>query len=212
MIFDKNGSVDKKYLKKLLKETNKLRKNFAFKEINKDECSVVYLPIKSETFGCFCEGLSNQYKRQIKNIKYSDKIRANCKNYLKIYKNKENKVVFIECYPKEESVNLVYLAHYEGNVRYLFPFCENGEFYPTCSYVAKFENDKVVEEYQVDGNQIVYELYFDETKDKVNYYLINYVPTGTFPVLDECWGIYYFNPLRFELLKRKTWLDERNKK
>lgn len=202
--------VEKRYLKQLLKKTNKLRKNFKFKEINKSKCSVVYLPIKSESFTCFCEGLSSQHRRQLKNIKYIEKIRNNCKNYLKIYKNEDNKVVFIECYPMEKGkVNLVYLAYYKGSIRYLFPFCENGEFYPTYTYVSKFENEKVIEEYIVEGNQIVYEHYFNETEEKVDFYFINYVPTGSHPILDEIKGVYYFNPLRFEMLEKKTWLDER---
>lgn len=204
--------VEKEYLKQLLQKTNELRNNFKFKEINKTECSIVYLPIKNETFDCFCEGLSSQHRRQIKNIKYTDKIRANCKSYLKIYKDKEDKIVFIECYPMEKGkVNLVFLAYYEGDVRYLFPFRETGDFYPTGTYVAKFKNGKVVEEYYANGNQIVYEHYFNETKEKVNYYKINYVPEGSYPVMDEIKGIYYFNPLRFEMLERKTWLGEKDK-
>ncbi len=202
--------VGKIYLKKLLKKVNNLRKKTKFKEIDKSDCSVVYLPKKSEWATCFCEGLSSQHKRQIKNIKYTDKIRANCKNYLKIYKNQQGKVVLIECYPMEKGkVNLVFLARYEGNVRYLFPFQEDGSFYPTYTYVAKFENNKVIEEYMVEDNQIVYEHYFNETKEKVDFYSINYVPTGTYPILSECKGIFYFNPLRFEMFEYRTWLDER---
>lgn len=204
--------VEKEYLKQLLKKTNELRKNFKFKEIDKGKCSVVYLPIKSESFTCFRDGLSSQHRRLIRNIKYTKKLRANCKNYLKIYKDEEDKIVFIECYPMEEGkVNLVFLAYYENNVRYLFPFRETGDFYPTGTYVAKFENKKVVEEYYVGGNQIVYEHYFNETKEKVDFYSINYVPTGSYPILDEIKGIYHFNPLSFEMLERRTWLDEEKK-
>lgn len=203
--------VEKEYLKELIKKVNDLRKETKFEKIDKSNCSIVYLPIKNETFYCLFEGLSAQYRRQLKNIKYKDKIRSNCKNYLKIYKDKQEKIVFIESI-REGKIDDVFLSKYEGDTRYLFPFDENGSFYPTYTYVTKFENNKVVEEYMVDNSQIVYQHYFNETKDKVDYYLINYVPTGSYPVISEGKGIYYFNPLRFESLYYKTWLDEMKEK
>ena len=199
--------VEKEYLKELIKKVNDLRKETKFEKIDIGSCSIVYLPIKKQNLSCLFEGLSTQYRRQLKNIKYQDKIRANCKNYLKIYKDKQSKIVFIESI-HEGIIDVVFLSKYEGNIRYLFPFDENGLFYPTYTYVTKFENNKVVEEYMVENSQIVYQHYFNETKDKVDFYLINYVPTGSFPVISECKGIYYFNPLRFETLYYKTWIDE----
>ena len=202
--------VSKSYLKRLLKKVNDLRKVTTFEEVDKKDCTIVYLPIKSEEFNCYCEGLSSQHRRMRRNIKYTDKIRANCKRYLKIYKDKQGKVVFIEKFPADMgNLKLVFLARYENNVRYLFPFSEDGSFYPTYTFVAKFENNKVVEEYQVDDGQIVYEHYFNETKDKVDFYSINYVPEGSYPIRSECKGVYYFNPLRFEMLGYRTWLDDR---
>lgn len=203
--------VEKEYLKELIKKVNNLRKRTKFETIDKSNYSIVYLPIKTEILTCLFEGLSTQYRRQLKNIKYKDKIRANCKNYLKIYKDQQGKVVFIETI-HEGKIDVVFLSKYEGNTRYIFPFDENGSFYPTYTYVTKFENNKVVEEYMVDNSQIVYQHYFNETKDKVDFYLINYVPTGSYPVLSECKGIYHLNPLRFETLYHKTWLDEMKKK
>ena len=185
--------------------------NERFEKIDKSKCFVVYLPIKSEELTCLCEGLSSQHIRQIKNIKYTDKIRANCKKYLKIYKDQQGKIIFIEWHSVEDGEgNLVFLARYKDNIRYLFPFWKDGSFYPTYSYVAKFENGKVVEEYKVEGNQIIYEHYFDESDEKVDFYSINYVPDGKCPIISECEGRYYFNPLRFEMLNSSTWLDYKN--
>ncbi|MDE7400217.1 MAG: hypothetical protein K2N06_11920 [Oscillospiraceae bacterium] len=80
----------------------------------------------------------------------------------------------------------------------MFPFSANGGFYPTYSYVTKRDNDKVVEEYMVDGDQIVYEGYSNESETRVDYVYINFVSGGKVPILEQRTGVFRFTPLRYE--------------
>ena len=55
----------------------------------------------------------------------------------------------------------------------------------------------VLEEYHIDGKHIVYEKYGYTEDNKVDYYYINYVPTGNEPVLGETEGYFLTESLEF---------------
>ena len=101
-----------------------------------------------------------------------------------------------------------YIAYYEGNHRYLFPFYDWGKATGLYTLVTHFENERVVEEYFVNQGQIVYESYDYSRSDKVGYYCINYVPTGKYPVLGESEG--YFLPDSLEYIEEESyaWYQE----
>ena len=94
-------------------------------------------------------------------------------------------------------------------VRYLFPYSGEGGFYPTYTYVTKYEDNCVVEEYMVDGNQIVHETYTQNSSGQLDYNYINYVSGGKYPVLAIRKGKFCFNPLTYVEKHRDTWLNHR---
>ena len=74
--------------------------------------------------------------------------------------------------------------------------------------VTHRKNGKVFEEYMVSGNQIVYERYDYGNEGIANYYYINYVPTGTYPVLAEENGHYLIDTLEYVQEQCSVWYQE----
>lgn len=74
---------------------------------------------------------------------------------------------------------------------YFIPFFKGGNAYPTYTYVCKIQEGSVLCEYMVNGNQIVYECYSNETENTIEYYSVNYVKNGKYPVLEEKKAIIY---------------------
>lgn len=74
--------------------------------------------------------------------------------------------------------------------------------------MTHFEDGRVVEEYYVCRNQIVYESYDYSDGNKVGYYEINYVPTGKYPVLGESKGHFLSDSLEYVEEERYVWYQE----
>ena len=91
--------------------------------------------------------------------------------------------------------------------RYLFPYSSRGDFYPT--YVTKYEDNSVVEEYMVDGSKIVHETYTKNSNGQIDYDYINYVSGGNYPVREIRKGKFYLNLLTYVEKSRDTWLNHR---
>lgn len=189
--------VKESYLRKLVMRTSALRKKVKYKSINLQECDITYMPTKKKSFVGMKQGYAEQLFRIENGIKESVKIRANCKDYLKMFRNSEGKVLQIEKYANGR-IDCIFQVHYDENLCCLFPFSANGGFYPTYSYITAYENGKISEEYMVDGDQIVYERYSNENELCVDYEYVNYVSGGKSPILETREGVFRFNPLRFE--------------
>lgn len=189
--------VDEGYLRNLITQTCNIRRKAKYKPINLDECVVTYMATKKKSFVGMKSGYAEQLFRIENGIKESEKIRANCKDYLKIFRNRQGNILQIEKYTNGK-IDCLFQTYYGENLCCLFPFSVNGGFYPTYSYIIKRENNKIVEEYMVDGDQIVYERYSNETETGVDYEFVNYVSGGKVPILEERKGIFRFAPLRYE--------------
>ena len=200
--------VDYNYLNKLIEEVNSFRKQIAFLHSSTAECMVSYMPTKKTSFIGYKQGYNDIWNREQNGMKESDKIRTTVKDYLKYFKNKDGRPVQIESY-KRGRLDVLFQVHWLGTVRYLFPFSAEGRFYPTYIYVTKYESDRVVEEYMVDGNQIIYEAYSHKQPADVEYTYINYVVGGAYPVRDERKGIFHLNPLTYEEAYSDNWLNHR---
>lgn len=198
---------DKDYLKSLIQTSNNKFEQFKYMEITDDSCDIYYMPTKNQDYIGLQLGLSEQAKLMKYNIQESTKIRSNSKNYIKIYK-RDNKTLKIERFNNGKS-DCTYLAYYENEYRYLFPYTETGHKYPTYLSVSHFENNRVIEEYMVQSNQIIYSKYGKQKDSKVNYYYINYVPNGKHPVLEEKSGYYLVDSLEIIKKEYNVWFQDK---
>lgn len=199
--------IETGYLQELLMCVSAIKENIKYRAMIPDDCVITYLATKRNSFAGMKSGYSEQLFRIEKGLKESKKIRANCKNYLKIYRNTEGMVLQIENYVNGR-MDYLFQSHYADGLYYLFPYFSDGSFYPTYSYVTRYTDNKVTEEYMVDGNQIIYESYSNETKMCVDYEYINYVKDGKYPILEKKRGIFRFNPLRYESAESDNWLND----
>lgn len=117
-------------------------------------------------------------------IKRTEKLGAK-KSYLKYYYEGDT-LTYIESYVK--TLDVVFRVVYDGYMRCLVPFFKNGMPYPTYIHACKTENGKVVEEWTVEGNQIVYDGYTHLSDGTAAYYYINYVRGGQTPILMQKQG------------------------
>ena len=153
-------------------------------------------------------GLDGLAEMERYKVKESSKIRSNCMFYHKFYKD-GGKILKIDSFVAgHDRLSDSSIAYYENNYRYLFPYYGQEKADGLYILVTHFENERVVEEYFVKQEQIVYESYDYSRSDKVGYYCINYVPTGKYPVLGESKG--YFLPDSLEYVEEESyaWYQE----
>ena len=197
--------VEEKYLEKLNKKCNKLRSKFKYSMIDEANCIISYLPTKKTSFIGYKKGYYEQLLLQKNGLKESQKLRAGCKNYLQIFRERDGRILQIKNI-KGGDVDCIHQAYYEGDAVYLFPFSKDGSYYPTYSYVSKSSGEFVQEEYMVDGSQIIYESYKEEG-GKVKYESINYVVGGKIPLLSSQSGEFTFDPLSYKIISEYSWLQ-----
>lgn len=181
------------YLKKLLKEVNEIREKEKYTDISEndyDEISFIANKKRTE-FGLLC-GLMRQFEAKELGVTEKNSIRQGTKFYYKIFK-KEGKIVRIESFINGK-IDVVFVAHYIKNRRFMFPFLDGGGFYPTYSYVSCFDGNEIKEEYMVENGQIVYECYSRIDKNNYGYDFINYIPNGTPQVLSMAKGRFVLKP------------------
>ena len=200
--------IEKEYLDRIIVSVNELRAKVQYKQIDTECCDVSFMATRKISFVGYKQGYSEQLIRSEKGIKETPKVRSNCTYYKRIAKDAQGRLLQIESFARGK-IDCLHQTYWIGNTCYSFLYSPNGSYYPTYSYVTKWKNEKIVEEYMVAKNQIVYEKYFDETNLKAMYYYINYVHNGMYPVLEEKKGVFKFNPLRFECIYSDNWLKHR---
>ena len=200
--------IDYDYLDVLINEVNKLREARSYCEIDTTKYSVSYIPTKKTSFVGFKQGYSDYLVRNEKSMKEADKIRSTTKDFLKFVKNGDGEIIQIESYVKGK-LDCLFQAYWNDNVRYLFPYSEEGGFYPTYTYVTKYEKNCVVEEYMVQDKQIVYEEYSQNLSGQIDYEYINYVSGGNYPVREVRKGKFFLNPLTYVESYSDSWLNHR---
>lgn len=197
--------IDYNYLSSLLTEANELRKQIKFCEIDIAGGSISYMPKKQTSFVGFKEGYSDILDRNEKAMKESDKIRSTSKNYLRFLKDKEGRLVQVDNYCNGR-IDCLFQVHWFGNVRYLLPFSADGTYYPTYTYVTKYDADRVVEEYMINSGQIIYEAYSYKSAQDIDYIRIDYVPDGNYPVRGIRKGVFSLNLLTYKEQYYDDWL------
>lgn len=197
------------YLQELLQEVNDLRAKATYSEVSENDYDeIVYIANKNNTSIGVQLGLQRDFECKKYNLKEKHSIRKGSQYYCKIYK-KDGKAVRVESYVKGR-IDVVFLAYYTEDKRFMFPFFSNGSFYPTYAYVTHFQDETVYEEYCSDRVQIVYERYLYTDDNSVRYERINYVPGGTYPVLSKASGVFALSPeLNYTSTQYSTWRDDK---
>ena len=210
-IFKKKNDIvftvpSKKYLRSLIRTSVQKFNNFEYIEIDENLYDLYYMATKKQSFIGLQLGLSEQARLSKHNIHESTKIRSNCMNYNKIFK-KDKRIIKIE-HIVNGRLDTTYLAYYENNYRYLFPYMRSGAQDISYLSVTHFEDDSVAEEYLVAREQIIYKKYGRQRGNKIDYYYINYVPKGTHPILEELRGYYLADSLELVEEEHSVWFQK----
>ena len=196
---------DKKYLEHLIEQITQKCTDFKYPELDLSAAVITYIPTKKRYFTGLRSGMDGLAEMKKYNVKESPAIRPNCMFYHKFYKA-DGKILKIDSFVSgHDRLAGGYIAYYEDNWRYLFPV--DGDKIQTGSYIlaTHFENNRVVEECFVLSHQIVYEKYTYPDSGKVDYYYINYVPAGKYPVLAEHCGYYFPDTLEYVDVQHYAW-------
>lgn len=198
----------KDYLQTLLNTAHQKFNDYERPELDTTLFEISYIPTKKHNFMGLKDGISGLADMRKYKVKETSTIRSNSMYYQKLYKA-EGKVIKIDSFVAgHERLDVSYLAYYESDCRYLFPYTSFGTKSWTYMIVTRYKHGKVFEEYMVSGNQIVYEKYDYSDESKINYYYINYVPTGTYPVLAEESGHYLIDTLEYIQEQSFAWYQE----
>ena len=198
-----------KYLVKLMADANERFAEFACDSLDVSNASITYIrTIKQNNMGIM-EGVRSLSEMKSNNLEESPHISPTCKYYNKFYKEND-KVRKIECFVGgHNDIDVVYMAHYVDNRRYLFPYFSNMEkavgYYVV---VTRYDGKNVVEEYMVNNGQIVYESYDYSNPIEIGYYCVNFVPNGSVPILAESEGVYDSNTLTYHSTRNFVWFEK----
>ena len=198
----------KEYLQTLLNSAQQKFNDYERLELDTTPFEITYIPTKKRNWLGLKDGISGLAEMRKYKVKESSIIRSNSMYYHKLYKA-EGKVKKVDSFVAgHERLDVSYSAHYESDYRYLFPYTTFGTKSWTYMIVTHYKHGKVFEEYMVSGNQIVYEKYDYTNEGIVNYYYINYVPTGTYPILAEESGHYLIDTLEYVQEQSSVWYQE----
>jgi len=200
--------IDFKYLDGLIASVETKRKGFKFVKIDETNAEISYmrqpLSLCFELYKC---GLVGDFHKQKHKIKEQSKLRIGSKHYMRIISH-NNRPVKIESFGNGK-IDVVFLVCYENDKRYLFPFWTDGSSYPTYTYVTRYKNGIVVEEYAVNSSQIVYEKYEKIDENKTLFTQVNYVPEGKSKVLSYEKGIFdHSSTITYSSMERTAWFDQ----
>ena len=199
---------DKEYLKQLIEFTKQKYDEFEYPDLDLSKTEVTYIPTKKRNYMGIKLGIDGLEEMKKYKVKETAKIRSNCMFYHKYYKI-DNKIIKIESFVSgHDRITNNYIAYYEGDYRYLFPFYKKEKATGLYIFVTHFENNQVIEEYMISQNQIVYDKYEYFDHNKVKYYYINYVPTGKYPVLGESKGYYLLDSLEYIEEEKYVWYED----
>lgn len=180
---------DLEYLKSLLAETRAKQEAFPFYFPDETDAEITYLPSKLRIYWPGRIDSPNfLWEMEKAGVSEKPKLRKGTQNYFRIVR-KDGKLLRVDTVIKGR-LDVIQIAHYEGDRRYCFPFSADGGFYPTSTDVLRFLEGQVVEDYMVSSNQIVYRSYDHTQPQRIGCREINYVPTGKEPILSKSIGYF----------------------
>jgi len=190
------------YLDRLIAEAKNAFDMFCADEADTSGAVISFMATKKDNFLGLKLGPDGQAAVKKSRSAERDTIRAGCKYYHRIYRLGSRIVRIDDIVDGCEST--YWLAHYENDRRYLFPF-RNGKRTPSYIIVTHSDGDNVTEEYMVNGNQIVYERYGLPDSGSIAYYCINYVSGGKYPILGESAGLFQLPSLEYTETAQSVW-------
>ena len=164
----------KEYLEQLMENTLKKFNDFKCDFFDFPEAQISYIATKKRFNIGLRSGLSGLAEIKTYQTKESTSIRKDCQFYNKLY-TENGRIRKIECFiDGHDRLATTYIAYYEGEKRFLFPF-RNNQKDPCARHI-----------------------FVATIKDcKVDYYYINYIPTANEPVADENEGYFLSSSLEF---------------
>ena len=176
--------------KEKLQFYNDLLYNFEYIPLFEADHQISYIPVMKTGADYFAlkSGFMARFIRQNKKVSEKQKIRKDSKNYFKIYK--QNNIIKRVDKIINGKIDVIFIAYFDNNLRIYKPFSSSGNSYPTYSYITEFANGEVSNEYMINNLQIVLEAY-EKVKENIwNYLILNYVPSGKYPVLSLEKGVF----------------------
>ncbi len=198
----------REYLIELMKDAQEKLDRFSYVESGAPNEMITYVCTKRRNMMGILSGLSGLAEIKKYEVKETCSIGSNCKYYNKFYKS-DGRLIKVECFVGgRDDIDVIYIAHYAGNCRYLFPhFSDLSKAVGYYIVATKYENGNVVEEYRVNNGQIVYEKYDYSLQNDVGYYCVNYVPNGKHQILGEEDGIFDKNSLEYRQVSNYAWFQ-----
>lgn len=137
-------------LQQIIDDVENKRKKVSFVPLTLDDAEISFMLTKDHQFVGMDDGLWDCYEREKYQIAIKQKLPVNAKNYHRIIQ-KNGKVERIESYV-DGRLDVIHLAYYEGDRKYLFPFMPDGSEYPTYTYVSVYKNGQITEVYHTESS------------------------------------------------------------
>ena len=193
-LYKHKEDIDLAALQQIIDDVENKRKSVPFVPLTLDNAEISFMPTKGYSFIGLDDGLWDCYQKEKRHIEIKQKLPVNAKNYHRIIQ-KDGKVERIESYIYSK-LNVVYLAYYEGNRRYLFPFMPNGSEYPTYTFVSVYNDGLTTEVYHTNSSQIILQQYQQLNENETDIVIVNAVPKGKVPIQEHWYG---------KLIKKEHW-------
>lgn len=158
---------------------------------SEEGCTVTYLRVPQVSLeDGLQEGIQEYQARQQRKSKEQPKLRKGTKYYVRLVR-RDGMLIRADKFHGGE-IDVVYIARYENGVRYMIPYQETGEPYGTSTYVTRWEDGRVGEEFAVSGSQILHWTFDYQSDGSVNVCMVNAAPDGREPVI--CWKTATYTP------------------
>ena len=185
-LYKHKEDIDLPLLQQIIDDVENKRKSVPFVPLTLNDAEISFMPTKGHSFIGLNDGLWDFYEREKYHIAIKQKLPVNAKNYHRIIQ-KNGKVERIESYV-DGRLDVVHLAYYEGDRKYLFPFMPDGYEYPTYTYVSVYKDGLITEVYHTDSSQIILQQYQQLNEQETDIVIVNAVPKGKVPVLEHWYG------------------------
>lgn len=185
-LYKHKEDIDLPLLQQIIDDVENKRKSVPFVPLTLNDAEISFMPTRGHSFIGLDDGLWDCYEREKYQIAIKQKLPVNAKNYHRIIQ-KNGKVERIESYV-DGRLDVIHLAYYEGDRKYLFPFMPDGSEYPTYTYVSVYKNGQITEVYHAESSQIILQQYQQLNERETDIVLVNAVPKGKVPVLEHWYG------------------------
>lgn len=185
-LYKHKEDIDLAALQQIINDVENKRKSVPFVALTLDDAEISFMPTKGHSYIGLDDGLWDYHEREKYHIAIKQKLPVNAKNYHRIIQ-KKGKVERIESYVNG-NLDVVRLAYYEGDRKYLFPFMPNGSEYPTFTFVSVYKDGLTTEVYYINSSHIILQQYQQLNEQETDIVIVNAVPKGKVPVLEHWYG------------------------